>query len=416
MITAQNVASATVGRSAAEIDAQAALAAAATSERRQMFHQLMEQAVGARYPATPVPVAIDRARFQRMKQTAEAAIRLMASPAYQSEVAGTPWFLPQHPISLDDCCGSVDFHLGENEEKITEINPMPPGFIGLLELIDTVRRKVFGASYPPVNDGFEAALADFMSDRHQHPALAIAVNHTGASRKFIPHYRYLARAMCRAGLDAKLVLAKNFKMNAHGVELKGESVRRIFSIVIFRIMEREPERFKDFIEIYRRRPEFIAPNPFVWRLGSKAILPKLWAIQDRPYGLSESDRQALKRAALPAAMLSDFQTASHLADAFGGLDTIVLKPTDDYSSRGVFIKPSREAVERLLTERPRPYVVQRFFETSTTPSFDAAGNLLPRKLTVRMGYLRDQVFGLRAATDPIASARLSSQIAPVVIV
>ncbi len=416
MNTSDSVAATTVGRSAAEVDAQVSLIAAATAERRLRFHQLMEHAVGFRYPITAVPVAIEGARFERIKETVQAVIRLMVSPAYQTKVARTPWFLPQHPISLNDCCGSVDFHLGENEEKITEVNPMPPGFIGLLELLDSVRCEVFGTSYPAVNAGFEAALAAFMSKQYQYSSLPIAVNHTAVSRKFIPHYRYLARAIGRAGLDTKLVLAKNFKVGVGGVDLDGDSIARIFSLVIFRIMEREPERFRDFIDIYHRYPDVIAPNPAVWRLGSKAILPELFAIHDRPYGLCESDRRALKRAALPAAMLSDFNTVADLADWFGGLDKTVLKPTDDYSSRGVFIAPSHDTAERVMTETSRAYVAQRFFMPSTTPGFDRAGNLVPRKLTLRVGYLRDQVFGLRAATDPLASAKLSSDMASVVIV
>lgn len=391
------------GRTATECDWETSfIREKVTPQRRENFQLYIDQATQhLKYRFSPVPVALEQARWQRLKTATEAAISLMLSADYQQEVSQQPWLLPRKPASLNDFCGSVDFLLGEYDEKIIEVNPIPPGFIGYLELIDQARVAAYGDEPTPSNKGFEQAFANWVSANGQDQNVLIAVNHTAASGAFVPHYRYIESILQRHGLNAQMVFANELNathVNDNGILWQQNRFSRVFNLVIPKIMERTPAEFTDYIRLYHQHPGLIFPNPFCWRTGNKSILCKFPEIKQQTFCLDKSQQKALKQAALDTFPLENFDSPQAVLEQFGGTEQIILKPVDDYNRGGLFIHPTIEQLQQLMQESSSPYIVQQYYPHPITLSMTPDNRVIKQQFTTRVGYLNGKVFGVRGAS------------------
>jgi len=388
-----------------------------TPERHQQYVSGLEEAIGPHiYRFATTPLFLPAERYARLVAITNAVVKLLAAPGYQERVTRTPWFMAQYPLQRSDYFGCVDFHVGSEGEKIIEVNFCPPGHVGLTEMFEQRFHEAFdlGAARR-MNEGFEQAFVDRVTDHGRHDRVAIAVNHGVRSKNYFPHYRYVVRVFAEHGVDARLVYAKDVELDADSrPSWNGERFDRIFNLVIPRNMQYEPEPFERYMEAFRAHPALFFPNPLGWKLATKAFLAVCTNLRSESFGIAQEDREWIESATLETHHLSRFRDCGEVVEHFGDPSNVVLKPIDDYHARGVFIRPSTEELERVFAEERERYVVQRYFPSDVRPYISAEGELGTHQHSVRVGFVDGQAFGARSYgyTDPLGW----DEITPVVIV
>ncbi len=376
----------------------AALLEQATPARRAAYFRRLNEAVGVEYPFSVMPCFLDGQVLDTLAATTEALLRLLMAPAYQQRVAATPWVLPQAPISAADCHGAMDFHITEQGGKLIEVNFSPPGFLGFNRLAEAALFETFDLDPAgQVNRDFEETLVNAVCDATRAERVAIACNHTAVSEYFRPHYRYVEKIFRNHGADADMVFGNDVEL-ADGAlpRWQGKSYERVFNLVIPRLMEHWPAEFARFIDLYHRQAGRITPNPFGWRLGSKAFLSVCHGLDAADFGIAAVDRDLIRATALEAYLLADFATPEAVVERFGALHHLVLKPLDDYDTRSVFIQPDPATLREVFATRRADYVAQAFHRHPVHPFLTAEGELKPHLLCLRVGFVAGRVCGIRA--------------------
>ncbi len=367
-----------------------------------------------RFSTTPLFLSADR--YERLVAITNSVVALLKSPAYQRSVNASPWFIPRHPMHSSDYFGCVDFHVGDEDEKIIEVNFCPPGHVGLTELVERRFFKAFGLDGAGrSNDGVDRAIVDAATEGGYHTKVAIGVNHTARSKNYYPHYKYIERIFATEGVDARVFYAKDVMLDAERRPMwDGERFDRIFNLVIPRIMQYDPEPFERYLAVFREHPRMFFPNPLGWRLGTKIFMAVCYALARESFGLADEHRERILGAALETYRLSDFRNPAEVADRFGGASNVVLKPVDDYHARGVVIRPSLEELERVFAAERERYVAQRYYPPHDLPHVSLDGRIETYHGSVRVGFLNGRASGVRSYTytDPLGW----DEITPVVVV
>jgi len=384
-----------------------------TPERHRQYVSGLEEAIGPHiYRFATTPLFLAEERYARLVEITNAVVKLLAAPGYQELVTSTPWFMAQYPLQTSDYFGCVDFHVSEEGEKIIEVNFCPPGHVGLTEMFERRFHEAFDlASARRMNEGFEQAFVDRVTDHGRHGRVAIAVNHGVRSKNYFPHYRYVAQIFAEHGIDARLVYAKDVELDADSrPSWNGERFDRIFNLVIPRNMQYEPEPFERYMEAFRAHPEVFFPNPLGWKLATKAFLTVCSNLGSESFGIAKEDREWIESATLETHRLSEFRDAGEVGDP----SNVVLKPLDDYHARGVFIRPSAEQLERVFADDRDRYVVQRYFPNDELPYISPEGEMGTHHHSVRVGFVDGRAFSVRSYgyTDPLGW----DEITPVVVV
>lgn len=376
----------------------------------------IEQTLGPHiYRFSTTPLFLSEERYARLVEITNAVVRLLAAPRYQELITSTPWFAAQYPLQPADYFGCVDYHLGDDTEKLIEVNFCPPGHVGLTEMFERRFYETFdlGPSRP-MNEGFEKALVRLVTENGRYAKVAIALNHTARSENYVPHYKHVARIFAAHGVDARLLLAKDVELDAESRPMwDGERFDRIFNLVIPRIMQYEPEPFERYLEAFRVHPAIFFPNPLGWKLATKAFLPVCSNLSSESFGIAKEDQERIEGATLETHHLSRFGSAGEAADHFGGASNVVLKPLDNYHAWGVFIRPSTEQLERVFADDRDRYVVQRYFPAGRNPRLTPEGEIAMVHHSVRVGFVDGKAFSVRSYsyTDPLGW----DEITPVVI-
>lgn len=372
----------------------------ATPERRTCHQRYLRNEIGFDYPFSSVPYFLQGEVIDRLSATTEALLRLLMAPEYQKRVAATPWFLPQRPIGPDDCHGAMDIHLAGQGGKLIEVNFSPPGYLGFNRLAEEALYACFDLdSAGRVNDDFETRLVDAVCGGDRAIRLAIAVNHGTVSEYYRPHYRYVEKIFRRHGVDADMVFAAEVEFGEGELpRWGGKSYQRVFNLVIPRLMEYQPEAYPNYIRLYHEQPERILPNPFGWRLGTKAFLTVCHNIERDDFGLDAADRELIREAALESHLLADFARTDEVIERFGGLERLILKPLDNYDTRGVHLQPSRAILEQVFAEERDIYVAQAFQPHTTHPFIGADGAVKEHLVSLRFGFVAGKVCGIRATS------------------
>lgn len=398
-----------------------------TPERLSRFSSHIRQATGFDYPFSITPYIVPGAVLDHLCEITEAMLRLLMAPSYQQHIAATPWFLPQTPIAHVDCHGAMDFHLTDGGGKLIEVNFTPPGFLAFNRLAEEAMVSALGLTEDEeghldgveipiesygrsstsaavgtrrarlVNHEFERRLLEIVTSGHRGERWAIAVNHTSVSEYFRLHYQYLQKIFRCHGGDAEVVFAEHLTVGDDGApHWDGKRFDRVFNLVIPRLMEHQPEDFPNTIAYYRDHPERVVPNLFGWKLGTKAFLPVCHNLMQEDFGISAADRDLIMEATLSSHLMAEFSSPEALIEAFGGLDKLVIKPLDNYDTRGVYIQPDIETLGRVFAAERDIYVCQAFQAPTTHPFVTADGETKLHQICLRIGFAGGEICGIRA--------------------
>jgi hypothetical protein len=370
----------------------------ATPERRDAYYKYLLQAIGHEYPFSVMPYFLSEAALDKLTATTEALSHLLIDPSYQQSISSTPWVLPQRPMSLGDCFGAMDFFLTEQTCKLIEVNFTPPGFLAFNRLGEEALFENFDLDPAgQVNLDYEDSLVSAVCGKDPEMRLAIAVNHTSVSNYFRPHYRYLEKIFRRRGVHADIVLGNEVELKAGALPCwGGKSYDKVFNLVIPRLMVHQPEEYTNYIRIFHELPEGVISNPFGWRLGSKAFLCVCYHLDNKTGDLSEADRNLIRETALEAHPLNAFADPEDVINQFGGLEHLVIKPLDNYDTRGVYIQPSLDILSQVFFEERDDYIVQAFHAHTPHPFICADGTLKQHQVFFRVEFVAGKVHGVRA--------------------
>ncbi len=368
-----------------------------------------------KYSFSTTPYFLPRKRFERLVEITNSLLKLLKSPAYHEQTARTSWFLPHHTMRPTDYFGDVEFHCGDVEDKILEVNFNPPGHVGFLELLEGAFLNAFDVPHAlRVNEGFEERLVDAVTDHRRYTKIAVGVNHTAASKPYMAHYKYFEKIFSRHGIESRVVYAADVQMDEAFCPMwDGRPFDRILNLVIPRIWEDNPEPFSKFTLAYKHHPEMFFPNPFGWRLGQKRLQAVCYNLENENFGLEEKDVEIITKASLETYMLSDFSSPSELMQRFEGKD-FVLKPLDNYHGKGLFIRPSVESIEQVFDSARDRYIAQQYFPPSQVPCITTGGAIENYLFSLRLGFLNGEFFGARGYNFTIPPS--SEHIVPVVVV
>lgn len=389
--------------------------AAFSAEAHDRFLNGMERHIGHRYRLSTTPFFLEAERLERLVETAHAILRLLQTERYQTETLATPWFLPQRPMTADDFFGDVEFHVGPDAEHFIEVNIGQPGHIGLMGILESEFLKAFPiADARRMNENFERDLADAVTDGGRYRSIAIAVNHTPASAAYLPHYRYIESVIARSGAEARMVYARDVAMVNGAPTWDGRTYERVFSLVIPRIWQDNPEAFAGYTRAFTERPELFFVNPIAWKVASKGLLPICWNLPNDDYGLDAASVRAIHRASIETYRLSDFSRAEEIVNRFGDTRNVVVKAPDNYHGKELLLRPSAAQLAALIDERPSGHVVQRFVPAGTIPTIARDGSIADYLFSLRVCFLRGKFCGLRGYNFTLPPSE--EDLVPVVVV
>ncbi len=368
-----------------------------TPERYDKFAQGLGRLIGSNYRLSTTPLILTKLRFQRLVEITDSVVKLLQSPRYHEKVTESPWFLPQNRMRPSDYFGDVEFHAGAEEEKIIEINFNPPGHVGLLEILEQQFLDAFDLAVAQrVNEGFEEALVEAVTDHYRFRKVAVGVSHLPASQPYYAHYKYFEEMFGRRGVTATVLYARDVQADREGYPVwRGERYERVFNLLIVKTWEDNQDLFEQYRRVYERHPEMFFLNPLGWKLGTKRFLAECHNLARQDYGLPVDDVERIQRASLKTHLLSDFSSAEEVVECFGGERNLVLKPLDGYHVQGVAIRPSMERIKPIFDTQRERYVVQQYFPPGVIPCISADGTITERLSSLRMGFLNGKFFGMR---------------------
>jgi hypothetical protein len=175
----------------------------------------------------------------------------------------------------------------------------------------------------------------------------------------------------------------------------------VLNLLIARTWRDHPELFAPFTALYRRRPELFFPSPFGARLGDKRLLAVLHRLGEDTLGLPAGDVENLRRASLPALRLTACRDADEVWERFGGGESFVLKPLDNYRGNGVVVQPSREQLAAIFAGSRDNYIAQAFFPPEPVPCVSLegpSGQIELHPFEVRVGFLNGEVRSVRGSS------------------
>ncbi|GJM09223.1 MAG: hypothetical protein DHS20C11_14990 [Lysobacteraceae bacterium] len=380
--------------------AMQAFLASFSADKFARYMDRMEATVGHRYPYSTTPVFLSQDQFDRLVATTHAVVRLLQSPQLQKHMLQHDWFLPWNDLKPHDYFGCVDFHMQGDQARIIEVNFNVPGRVGLLELMEHQFLSVFAVRPSHrVNAGFEKKLVEAVTENGRHSRVAIAVSPLKSSRELRPHYEYIATIFRKYGVDAQCVFANHVDPGdgQRRPRWNGSPYDVVLNLLIPGTWEANQDLFANYSALYCAQPDRFVPSPQGWRLGTKRLLTIFNNLFEQPLGLGDSDCKLIARASLRSHLVSDFEAASELIEAFGGRDKLVLKPMASYRSQGVFVQPSERELESVFRDNRNGYVAQELFLAEGLPSVTAEGKPSSRHFEIRVGFMNGRVNRMRGS-------------------
>jgi hypothetical protein len=352
---------------------------------------------GAHYDFGTTPLFLTRDQLRGCLAVARAVVQLLHSPTYRARrLADAPAWMVDAPVRRSDLVGSVDLLLGVDGPLVMEVNFNVPGRVGLVEAAERMFFARLGASAAPrQSDGLEDRIAEAVASALK-PPVAITVSHTAASAPYLPHYRYLERALTCRGVACEVVYARDVEVTAGGLRWHGRAFGGALNLVIPAVWMAAPESFGRWTEAYRRFPERVVPSPIGGVLGDKALLAALHQLEELAPEVSAADRAILRSATLRAAPLSRFASPEAVSAAFGGRERLVLKPLASYDKRGVYVSPSADELSGVFADARCSTIVQARAEALEAPVLSAEGERRRGRPELRILFWDGAVVGVLA--------------------
>lgn len=368
-----------------------------SAERHARHAAYVRETTGADYTFATTPFFLPRARLERIIEATNSVVALLMRPEYHARIASTPWFLPYSPMQRSDFIGCVDYHVGDEEDGMIEVNFCPPGHVGFTQLIeDAFLAHHESPGHQRRNGAFEQELIDAVTNGGRFRRIAIGVNHAGLSVNYYGHYKYLERVFARHGIEAKVLYANQVSLDDEGFPVwDGVRYERIFNLLIPRVWQYHPDDFAQYTRVYEAHPEVFHPNPFGWRLGTKAFLQVCANVRNERFGLGDEDVERIRRVSLETWRLSDFATVEE-ALAVGADGDWVLKPLDNYHAMDVTIFPEPEKLAETWKTARDQYVLQRYHCAPVTPYMEPNGIVRMSGVSLRMTFLNGRFCAVRA--------------------
>lgn len=367
-------------------------------ESYKSYQKDFEKEVGKIYALSTSPVFLKQNNALKIKNSIlPTLLKLLNSKEYQEKIYKRGWFLPTFELKKEDFWGCADFHINGEEIKLIELNFFIPGHFGLIELFPKLFSKNFNIDIPPFSKGFEKKLADFLKERFNGGKIALAVNHLDSSKHYFEHYKYVETFLQKNNLNIKIVYAKDLSLSKNSKpKFNNEEFDGVFNILIPRIWEHYNEEFRNYTEIFAKAPSLFFPNPWCWTMSDKRFLVVLSNLKNENFGLNDEEIEILESITLKSTSLEQFHSAKELCDYFGGNENIVLKPIDNYHTKGVYIKPSIKEIEKVLENKSK-YMAQEYFSAQLTYYRDENNKeITPWRSQLRTEFFDGEFLNFRA--------------------
>lgn len=330
---------------------------------REFIRLLRDDTGCTGYLFSPTPLAVEQSLFAQINNAVSALMNTIDDETYFHQcIQQGIWTLPVQPMKETDFTGCADFLLTTTGAKLIEINLNLPGKTGLMQLLGeaTVANLDISSTNATNLDYLEKMIAVICESIPTEGKIALVVSHLINSSKHQPHYRYFAEQLRRAALDVEVVQACDIEPHELGCQANGVVYTGMINLVIPFVWERNPDDFRNWTKVLEQHPDSIFPNPTGGMLGTKDVLRFLDSQRHRK-NASDWDAFVLK-----AKMLSDFTTVEELYQYLSP-NEMVLKPLKDYDTKGVYVQPDEETIERLFFTRRNDYMVQQFTESLSLP-------------------------------------------------
>lgn len=345
------------------------------------------------YLFSPTPLRMERALFDQLNNAVTALMNTIDNEDYFHHcVKEGFWTLPVERLKKTDFTGCADFLLTATGAKLIEINLNLPGKVGLMQLLgETTVAQLDVSASKVTNLDYLGKIVDVI--RESLPTegkIALVVSHLINSSKHQPHYRYFAEQLCASGLEVEVVQACDIEPHEIGCQANGVVYSGMINLVIPFVWERNPENFRNWTKVLAQHPNLVFPHPTGGMLGTKDVLRFLDSQRHREEA-TNWDAFVLK-----AKMLSEFASVDALYNYLNPAE-MVLKPLKDYDTKGVYVQPDTETIERLYFTRKDDYMVQQFTD-SLAPSFQLPSGEVVQSHSViyRVFFAKKQPIGYQA--------------------
>lgn len=334
-----------------------------TNDVQRYLQQLRDDTGCTSYLYSPTPFQMKPELHHQLNQAVHSLIDTIDDAAYVNHCINQKfWNLPVHPMQKTDFSGCADFLLTESGAKLIEINLNLPGKVGLMQLLGEAAVSCLNVSETAAtNLHYLEQLVEVI--RQAIPTdgkIALVVSHLINSVKHQPHYRFFAQQLQSMGLDAEVVQACEVSLHEEGCMANGIVYTAMINLVIPFVWERNPEDFAHWTKIWQQHPNRIFPNPTGGMLGTKDVLRYLDTQRHR------TNAEDWTTFVLKARMLNEFHSLEALY-AYLPSDKMVLKPLKDYDTKGVYVQPDKETINRLFFTRSNDYMVQEYTESLQLP-------------------------------------------------
>ena len=319
-------------------------------------------------------VFIDPEQAARMDHTVQLVNRALTSPGYRERIAREA-----DPIALLPCVASggvlgFDFHLGEPDPQLIEINTNPGGLLINFELaraLSACCRQVAGplqelaAGNVALDDVPSLVLAAFREDwsraRGDRPLTTIAIVDDDPLGQYLyPEFLLYQRLFEAAGLQASVLDAAGLQVVDGALVGDGRRIDLVYNRVTdFYLAD---ERHAALRQAYAQDLAVVTPHPAAHaRWADKRLLA--WLRDEallQSAGLDAAERDHLLRS-IPATEIVERDAADAL---WRRRKALFFKPVDGFGSKAAYRgdKLTRAAFEHILSHR---YVAQALAPTST---------------------------------------------------
>jgi hypothetical protein len=319
-------------------------------------------------------VFVDSRQAAAMDRTIQLVHRALSSPACLRRIEKHAPAIARVAKASSGGVLGFDFHLGDADPRLIEVNTNPGGLLVNLELAraltgccDHVARPIPGLASGSVSLAdlpervAESFRGEWTSVRGQVPLNCIAiVDDDPAGQYLYPEFLLYQRLFERAGWHSRIVDAADLEVRGDGLVADGEVIDLVYNrLTDFYLAE---ERHAAMRRAYEGGLAVITPHPAAHaRWADKRLLG--WLREEAllgEAGLDAQERAHLLRT-IPPTEVVERDAADEL---WRRRKELFFKPVDGYGSKAAYRgdKLTRSAFEHILSHR---YVAQAVAPTST---------------------------------------------------
>jgi hypothetical protein len=319
-------------------------------------------------------VFADQRHVSAMDRTIALISRAIRSASFEASLAEAAPAIARRPQPTEGGVLGFDFHLGEAEPQLIEINTNPGGLLVSLEIARaatascdcfTEPLSVLSSASVPVGEvearAVEAFRTEFESARGTRPLRTIAlIDDEPKEQYLLPEFALYQRLLEQSGYRVFIADAAHLTVRGDVLALDGETVDLVYNrCTDFYFSE---ERHAALREAYERDLAVITPHPAAHaRWADKRVLARL---RDetllRLAGL-DTDEISHLRATIPS---TEIVEANRAGKFWSRRKDLFFKPVDGFGSKAAYRgdKLTRKAFEHVLSNR---YVAQAIAPTSS---------------------------------------------------